>query len=106
VVCFDFSTHLPDVFIVGLEGGLVVRCSVLGATKTKSKLTIVFTIMSIKGGFLGINDLPCFDPVFKYYEPHGGEIVSVQCCPHNKDLFLTSGTDGEVRIYVLNQVNP
>lgn len=36
VVCFDFSTHLPDVFIVGLEGGLVVRCSVLGATQTKS----------------------------------------------------------------------
>lgn len=65
----------------------------------------VIALTCNKGGFLGINDLACFDPVFKYYEPHEGEIVSVKCCPHNKDLFLTSGTDGQIRVYVLDQVS-
>lgn len=33
VVCFDFSRHNPQIFVAGLEGGLVVQCSTLGATQ-------------------------------------------------------------------------
>lgn len=46
-----------------------------------------------------------YDPVFKYYEPHKGEIVTIKFSPDRKDLFLTSGTDGEIRIYRIDQVS-
>lgn len=35
IVCFDFSKHVPDLFVVGIEGGLMVQCSVLGATELR-----------------------------------------------------------------------
>lgn len=44
VVGFDFSKNIPDLFIVALEGGLIVRCSMLGATQ-------------LKGTHIGIKDL-------------------------------------------------
>ncbi|XP_066147909.1 cytoplasmic dynein 2 intermediate chain 2-like [Euwallacea fornicatus] len=89
VVGFDFSKHIPDMFLVALEGGLIVRCSVLGATEIK-----------------GNKGLRFYDPVYKYYEPHKGEILSIKCSPHKKEMFLTCGTEGEIRIYVLDQDDP
>lgn len=37
VVCFDFSKHNPDIFVVGLEGGLVVQCSTLSPNELKGE---------------------------------------------------------------------
>lgn len=31
IICFDFSVHIPDMFIVGVEGGLIVQCALSGA---------------------------------------------------------------------------
>ncbi|KAL1516873.1 hypothetical protein ABEB36_000711 [Hypothenemus hampei] len=90
ILGFDFSKHIPDIFLVAMEGGLVVRCSTLGVIKIKGL----------------VNSVSTYDPVFKYYEPHKGEIVSIQCSPHRKDMFLTSSTDGEIRIYLLDQDDP
>lgn len=51
------------------------------------------------------HEVPFYDPVFKYYEPHKGEIVSIKFLVHRKDMFLSSGTDGEIRVYLLDQVS-
>lgn len=47
---------------------------------------------------------PLYDPVFKYYEPHNGELVSIQFSPNNAEMFLSSGNDAEIRIYIIGQV--
>lgn len=48
--------------------------------------------------------MPVSDPVFKYYEPHEGEIQSISFSPNRSEMFLSHGTNGEIRIYVLGQV--
>lgn len=88
ILSFDFSTYVPDLFIVGVEGGLVVQCSMLGVNQLKGSTP----------------ELPVSDPVFKYYEPHEGEIQTIRCSPNRRDLFMTSANDGEIRIYVIGQV--
>lgn len=35
ILSFDFSKYVPDMFIVGVEGGLIVQCSMLGTTALK-----------------------------------------------------------------------
>ncbi|XP_019755719.1 cytoplasmic dynein 2 intermediate chain 2-like [Dendroctonus ponderosae] len=90
LVGFDFSKNIPDLFIVALEGGLIVRCTMLGTTQLKGTATETYF----------------YDPVFKYYEPHKGEIVAIKFSPDRKDLFLTSGTDGQIRIYRIDQDEP
>lgn len=49
-------------------------------------------------------EVPIFDPVFKFYEPHEGEIINIAFSPNRKDMFLTNATDGEIRIYTVGQV--
>lgn len=89
IIAFDFSTYAPQTFVVGAEGGLVVQCSVLGCNR-----------------LLGSTDeLPISDPVYKYYEPHEGEIQTIKFSPNRREMFLTLGTLGEIRVYVLGQVS-
>ncbi|XP_017781068.1 PREDICTED: WD repeat-containing protein 34-like [Nicrophorus vespilloides] len=87
VIGFDFSKFEPHMFVVAAEGGLVARCSMLG-TKT------------IKGS---AGDCPISDPVYKYYTAHEGEITTILFSPNRREMFMTNGSDGEIRIYVLNQ---
>lgn len=75
-------------FVVGVEGGLVVQCSMLGAT-------------TLKGSS---EQVPLADPVFKYYQPHEGEVVSVSFSPNRKEMFMSNGSEGEIHIYLLQQV--
>lgn len=35
IVAFDFSKHILDMFLVALEGGVIVQCSMSGATELK-----------------------------------------------------------------------
>lgn len=107
IVGFDFSKHIPDVFVVALEGGLIARCSVLGTTSIKGccLLNIVVSYKKCELFSGNSHEVPFYDPVFKYYEPHKGEIVSIRFLVHRKDMFLTSGTDGEIRVYLLDQVS-
>ncbi|CAH1113382.1 unnamed protein product [Psylliodes chrysocephalus] len=90
VVCFDFSNFFPDMFLVALEGGYVVQCSLLGATELKGSTKYE----------------PLYDPSFKYYEPHQGEVISIAFSPNRKEQFMTYGTDSEIRIYLLGQEDP
>ncbi|KAJ8984705.1 hypothetical protein NQ317_004966 [Molorchus minor] len=90
IICFDFSRHVPDLFVVGAEGGLVVQCSVLGTSTLKGST----------------KDEPLLDPVYKYYEPHEGELTHISISPNRKDMFMTYGTDCEVRVYLFGQEEP
>lgn len=90
VTCFAFSKHLPDMFVVGTEGGLVVQCSTSNPTKLKG----------------GTEIDPLYDPVYQYYQPHESSLVSIQFSKVKKDVFLTSGSDCQTRIYVIGQEEP
>ncbi|XP_044761503.1 cytoplasmic dynein 2 intermediate chain 2-like [Coccinella septempunctata] len=90
ITCFDFSKHLPDMFVVGTEGGLIIQCSTSKPNK-------------IKGG---TEIDPLYDPVYQYYNPHESSVISVQFSKVKKDVFLTSGSDRQIRIYVIDQEDP
>ncbi|CAH0553944.1 unnamed protein product [Brassicogethes aeneus] len=90
VVAFDFSKFLSDIFLVALEGGLIVECAMSAATE-------------IKGGS---EESPLSDPVVKYYESQESEISAVSFSPNRKEMFMTLGTDCDVRVYVLDQEDP
>lgn len=49
-------------------------------------------------------DIPILDPVFKYYQPHEGELLGVRFSPNRKDMFMSYATDGEIRIYMVDEV--
>ncbi|KAL3280215.1 hypothetical protein HHI36_017715 [Cryptolaemus montrouzieri] len=87
VTCFDFSKHLPDMFVVGTEGGLVVQCSTSKPTKLKG----------------GTETDPLYDPVYQYYQHHEGQVISVQFSKVREDVFMTTAMDLQTRIYVIGQ---
>lgn len=39
ILAFDFSAHVPNIFIIGTEGGLVIQCNTLGAQPLKGTYT-------------------------------------------------------------------
>lgn len=62
---------------------------------------ILFFIQTVLGS---TPEIPIYDPVFKFYEPHEGEVVNVAFSPNRKDMFMSNGTDGEIRVYMIGQV--
>ncbi|KAG5873372.1 hypothetical protein JTB14_022975 [Gonioctena quinquepunctata] len=90
VTCFDFSKRVQDMFLVGLEGGQIVQCSVLGTSELRGST----------------KEEPLLDPVFKYYEPHEGEVTLLRFSPNRSELFMSCGTDAEIRIYMIGQKDP
>ena len=59
-------------------------------------------LISKKNSFLG--DESILDPVISEYNRHEGSVTSVKCSP-TRNLFVTSGTDKEIRIYDFDQVS-
>ncbi|XP_071051464.1 cytoplasmic dynein 2 intermediate chain 2-like isoform X1 [Onthophagus taurus] len=90
VITFDFSPYIRDMFIVGVEGGLLVQCSLLGTVPLKGST----------------KEVPISDPVYKYFEPHESEIVKVQFSPNRKEMFFSYTNSGQLRIYILNEDEP
>ncbi|KOC71025.1 WD repeat-containing protein 34 [Habropoda laboriosa] len=79
ITTFDFSSRDPIFFIVGTLCGGIYKCS-------------LDRIAPIEG------DETLMDPVIDEYERHEGSITCIKCSPiHN--LFVTSSTDKELRIY-------
>lgn len=50
-------------------------------------------------------DLDCYDPVLHILDGHKGAVTGVQWIPNSKDLFLTCGTDSELRVYSSSEVS-
>lgn len=75
-------------FVVGVEGGLVVQCSMLGTNELKGST----------------KEVPLSDPVYKYYQPHEGEVIGVSFSPNRKEMFMSFGSEGEIHVFILDQV--
>ncbi|EFN61353.1 WD repeat-containing protein 34 [Camponotus floridanus] len=83
ITSFDFSPAHPSIFIVGTLCGGIYKCSLDSVTSIEGDTTLI-------------------DPVIDEYERCLGGITCIKCSPlHN--LFVSSTTDKEIRIYNLDE---
>lgn len=90
VTALSFSHLDKTVFIAGVEGGYVLKCS-----------TEVLTLASLSSG-----SIPLKAPALFTFSPHCGPVHAVACSPFHRNLFLTAGTDGHVHLYSMLQAKP
>ncbi|XP_067015238.2 cytoplasmic dynein 2 intermediate chain 2 isoform X2 [Anabrus simplex] len=88
VVCFSFAHKDLTTFIVGIEGGGLLRCS------TVSSKPIEDPPVAFK------------DPVLSAYKKHEGAVCAVQCSSQQMNIFLSCGSDKEIRVYNIEQPIP
>ncbi|XP_048415234.1 WD repeat-containing protein 34 isoform X1 [Stegostoma tigrinum] len=90
VTSLSFSRLDKTVFIAGVEGGYVLKCS-----------TEVLTHAALSSG-----SVPLKAPAQFTFSPHCGPVHAVDCSPFHRNLFLTAGTDGHVHLYSMLQAEP
>uniref|UniRef100_UPI00398F47AE cytoplasmic dynein 2 intermediate chain 2 n=1 Tax=Pristiophorus japonicus TaxID=55135 RepID=UPI00398F47AE len=90
VTALSFSHLDKTVFIAGVEGGYVLKCSTEDATHAT----------------LGSGSVPLRAPAQFTFSPHCGPVYAVDCSPFHRNLFLTAGTDGHVHLYSMLQAEP
>ncbi|XP_040013072.1 WD repeat-containing protein 34 [Xiphias gladius] len=92
VTSMALSPWDSDTFLVGSEGGLLLRCSF------SSK-------MPAAAPSEGQSVTPRAPAVFSF-RPGSGPIHSIHCSPFHRNLFLSAGTDGLAHLHSMLQVNP
>ena len=50
------------------------------------------------------SEVPLKDPVLNAFDKHQGAVTCVQSSPHHENIFISCGTDNEIRIYHMKQV--
>ncbi|XP_047119540.1 cytoplasmic dynein 2 intermediate chain 2-like [Schistocerca piceifrons] len=90
IMCFSFFKQDSSSFVVGVEGGGVLRCSTLTS----------------KPSTVSDPDIPLTDPVLSSFQHHIGAVTCVMCSPHDRDLFVSCGTDETLHIYSYLQNAP
>ncbi|XP_067826053.1 WD repeat-containing protein 34 [Heptranchias perlo] len=90
VTALSFSHLDKTVFVAGVEGGYVLKCS-----------TEVLTRAALSSG-----SVPLKAPAQFTFSPHCGPVHAVDCSPFHRNLFLTAGTDGHVHLYSMLQAEP
>jgi len=110
ITSFDFSPKHPSIFIVGTLCGGIYKCSLDSITPIEGSHLLItgykvirFFIVN-KRFLLILGDATLIDPVIDEYERHGGSITCIKCSPL-RNLFVSSATDKEIRIYNLDEVN-
>uniref|UniRef100_A0A672IRV2 Uncharacterized protein n=1 Tax=Salarias fasciatus TaxID=181472 RepID=A0A672IRV2_SALFA len=93
VTSLALSPWDPDTFLVGSEGGLLLRCSFSSRTPAA-------------GAAPSPGAVPLRAPAVFSFRPHGGPVHSVHCSPFHRNLFVAAGTDGTVRLHSLLQARP
>ncbi|XP_010164767.1 WD repeat-containing protein 34, partial [Antrostomus carolinensis] len=91
VTSLSFSHFNPHVFIVGVEGGYPLKCSMAAETRA----------LHPPG-----SSVPLRAPAELAFSPHGGPVYSVSCSPFHRNLFLSCGTDGQVHLHSMLQTQP
>ncbi|XP_067657165.1 cytoplasmic dynein 2 intermediate chain 2-like [Haliotis asinina] len=92
VTCLSYNAEDKDMFIIGSESGCVFKCS-----------------MHAQGNPAGshvISSVPLRSPVTFTFNPHHGPVYSVDCSPHHRHAFLSSGMDQCLRLYNMLQDQP
>ncbi|XP_077162587.1 cytoplasmic dynein 2 intermediate chain 2 isoform X1 [Paroedura picta] len=91
VTSLSFSHFEPSIFVMGTEGGCVLKCS-----------TAVETVAVLPRG----SSFPLKAPAQFVFSPHGGPVYSVSCSPFHRNLFLSGGTDGHIHLHSMLQAQP
>ncbi|XP_072310230.1 cytoplasmic dynein 2 intermediate chain 2 [Eucyclogobius newberryi] len=81
-----------DTFLVGSEGGLLLRCSF-----TSQKMAMVLS---------DSHSVPLRAPAVFSFKKQCGPVHSIHCSPFHRNLFVIAGTDGLAHIHSLLQANP
>ncbi|GFG35753.1 hypothetical protein Cfor_03930, partial [Coptotermes formosanus] len=89
VTCFSFTAHDSTTFVVGVDGGGLLHCSTIAAKPAPV-----------------CSDMPLRDPVLNAFDKHQGAVTCVQSSPHHENMFISCGTDNEIRIYHMKQTTP
>lgn len=71
VTSLSFSHFEPSVFVTGMEGGCVLKCS-----------TAVETVAVLQKG----SSFPLKAPAQFVFSPHGGPVYSVNCSPFHRQV--------------------
>ncbi|KAM8934548.1 cytoplasmic dynein 2 intermediate chain 2 [Pelodytes ibericus] len=91
VTCLSFSHFDQSLFIVGIEGGHLLKCFSGAQTAALTSTT---------------SSVPLKAPAQFTFIPHGGPVYCVDCSPFHRNLFLSAGTDGHAHLYTMLQAKP
>ncbi|KAJ6654635.1 hypothetical protein lerEdw1_006788 [Lerista edwardsae] len=91
VTSLSFSHFEPSVFVVGTEGGYLLKCS-----------TAAETVAVLQKD----SPIPLKAPAQFVFSPHGGPVYCTSCSPFHRNLFLSGGTDGHVHLHSMLQAQP
>uniref|UniRef100_A0A8D3AD08 Dynein 2 intermediate chain 2 n=1 Tax=Scophthalmus maximus TaxID=52904 RepID=A0A8D3AD08_SCOMX len=94
VTSLALSPWDPDTFLVGSEGGLLLRCSFSSQTPA-----------AVASPSEGQSMTPRAPAVFSF-RPCSGPVHSIHCSPFHRNLFVSAGTDGLAHVHSMLQVNP
>ncbi|CAK6976691.1 WD repeat-containing protein 34 [Scomber scombrus] len=92
VTSLALSPWDSDTFLVGSEGGLLLRCSFSSQTPAA---------VSSEGQSVTLRAPAVFS-----FRPRSGPVHSIHCSPFHRNLFVSAGTDGLVHLHSLLQANP
>ncbi|KAK5620116.1 hypothetical protein CRENBAI_001907 [Crenichthys baileyi] len=92
VTTLALSPWDSDTFLVGSEGGLLLRCSFSSQTPAA---------VAPEGRSVS----PRAPAVFSF-RPSSGPVHSVHCSPFHRNLFVSAGTDGLVHVHSMLQADP
>ncbi|KAA8584669.1 hypothetical protein FQN60_008454 [Etheostoma spectabile] len=81
-----------DTFLVGSEGGLLLRCSY--SSQTTAAVPSEGQSVTLKA------------PAVFPFRPCSGPVHSIHCSPFHRNLFVSAGTNGLAHIHSLLQANP
>ncbi|XP_031555481.1 WD repeat-containing protein 34-like [Actinia tenebrosa] len=91
VTTVSFSHEDKTLFVMGSEAGGIFKCSI---NSRGPPLSTTSSSVALKS------------PVTFAFAPHFGPVFSVECSPFHRNLFVTCGTDGSIRIYTMLQSKP
>ncbi|XP_053138647.1 cytoplasmic dynein 2 intermediate chain 2 [Hemicordylus capensis] len=91
VTSLAFSHFEPSVFVIGTEGGYLLKCS-----------TAAETLAHLQKD----SSVPLKAPAQLAFSPHRGPVYCVSCSPFHRNLFLSGGTDGHVHLHSMLQAQP
>ncbi|MEQ2246827.1 hypothetical protein ILYODFUR_003216 [Ilyodon furcidens] len=92
VTTLALSPWDSDTFLVGSEGGLLLRCSF--SSQTPAAVAPEGRSVSPRA------------PALFSFRPSSGPVHSVHCSPFHRNLFVSAGTDGMVHVHSMLQADP
>ncbi|KAG7235539.1 hypothetical protein INR49_002585 [Caranx melampygus] len=92
VTSLALSPWDPDTFLVGSEGGLLLRCSF--SSKTLAAAPTEGQSVTLRA------------PAVFSFRPCSGPVHSIHCSPFHRNLFVSAGTDGLAHVHSMLQANP